>query len=428
MSQILNKNYTTLNREINYNHSGYEQPVRTRPWPTYDKGFVVIDETDIEAVTNVVRSKLLFRYDYRDYHETVTGQFENSLRNYFEVKHVLAVNSGTSAITLALRALQLPHDAKVGVTTFTFTATPSAIIQAGCQPCLIEVDDQLFLDLDDLERKLPKLDALVVVHMRGYAEQIDKIVDLANRYGVPVVEDAVPALGLAIKGRLLGTFGQLGAFSTQSDKSLNTGEGGFVVTNNDLLYQRCVIMSGAYEKRWASHFQDENLPQGDDIDYPLFNCRMDEIRAALALSQLGKLPSRVEKLRVNYQHAEEELNRIPGVQIRRPVYENGVLGDSLQFRIEGANIETTCKFAAELRREGITVRALGDDSKPNVCRFWDWRYMFGNLTSEEIKTTFPQSARYLSEMIDVPMSLLLTHEDIEEFIYAMHKVVLKMGV
>lgn len=402
-------------------------PIRQKPWPTYDKGVVFVDEADTAAVEQVLRERRLFRYDDRPYQQTYAGQFELSLQERFGVPYALALSSGTSALTLALLALELPPDTAVGCTTFTFTATPSAIIQARCCPLLVNVDENLLLDLEDLERNLPKMGALVVVHMRGYAERIETIMDMANKYGVPVVEDAVPSLGLKVSGRYVGTWGRFGTFSTQSDKSLNSGEGGFLLCHDKTDFQHCVVMSGAFENRWQKHFKDTHaLDPALELRYPLFNFRIDEIRAALLLSQLDKLDIRLKRMRQNYDYLRNSLAEFSSIRLRKPGSPNAVLGDYLMFRLEGASIETTIALASALRSEGISARALGDTSEPNVRRFWDWRYLFPEQDVKQIQASFPRSTKMLSRMIDIPLSPLLELDDLQQLVIALRKSLQKI--
>lgn len=261
-------------------------PVRTRPWPTYDKGNVMVDADDIKAAERVLSSRLLFRYDNRRLEDTEVGKFELEIAAFFGSKHALAVSSGTAAIALSLMAIGLKHGDEVLCSAFGFPASVSAVILAGGWPVLVEVDSNLHVDVSDLERKIsPRTKAILVIHMRGQAGDIRSVIELANDRGIPVVEDAVPIMGAKLDGRFLGTFGKFGAFSTQSDKSLNTGEGGFLLTNDTHLFQRAVILSGAYEGRAGKHF--EGTLSAIESDLPLFNFRMDEIRGLSGISCRG---------------------------------------------------------------------------------------------------------------------------------------------
>src|SRR5437588_511769 len=256
-------------------------PVRTRPWATYDKGAVFVSEEDQNAGLRALRSRLYFRYDCRPTAQTETGRLEAKLQSYFGVRHALACHSGTTAIALALMARVEPGSV-VATQAFSFAATPSAILLAGCRPLLVELDDDLHLEVEDLRaRYSPEVKAVVPVHMRGFAAPMRAVMRFADEVGIPVIEDVVPALGVSLNARRLGTFGVAGAFSTQSDKSINTGEGGFLLTDDTELFARAVVYSGAYEGRCARHFEAPSQVPICDLDYPIFAFRMDEIRAAV---------------------------------------------------------------------------------------------------------------------------------------------------
>lgn len=395
------------------------------PWPTYDKGNVMIDRADSEAASRAIESKLLFRYDRRDYQETESGKFENRLCGYFNVKHALAVSSGTAALALSLMALGIKSGDLVGCPGFAFSATPSAIILTNGTPVLIEIDENLHMDINDLRNKIRTLKALVVVHMRGFASEIKKIVELADEFGVPVIEDAVPAMGVKYEGKFVGTFGRAGAFSTQSDKSLNTGEGGFLLTNDTNLYAKAVIMSGAFENKFLKHFEGANdlneLDEISDLHFPLFNFRIDEIRSAIALNQLEKLDLRLSLARENYNYVSAELESIGRIFLRKPVVPNAYLGDTLVFRLEGAGVSDAVDFAAQLNSAGIDARSFGNSDK-NVRRYWDWRFLFAGKSLAEIREILPKTTYYLDRTIDIPLSPLLHVGEMARLISVIKKI------
>ncbi|MBO2449752.1 aminotransferase class I/II-fold pyridoxal phosphate-dependent enzyme [Actinomadura barringtoniae] len=399
---------------------------RTEPWPTYDKGDVFISPEDEAAVIKAVRSRLYFRYDHRSYEETCTGRFERRLAERFGARHALACSSGTTAISLALLAGGLEPGSPVACPAFTFAATPSAIILAGHTPVLVECDADLHMDVADLKRVLDEgAKAVVVVHMRGFASDMPAICELAGEYGVPVVEDAVPALGARIGDRHLGTFGDFGAFSTQSDKSLNTGEGGFLLTDDPEAYARATVFSGAYEDRMNRHFEG-TPPPVDDLAYPIFSFRMDEIRAALADALLDRLPDRLALHHRNYEHVAQCLGEISGITLRTPVAPRAYLGEALVFRLEGASPEQCAWFARALCAEGVDARALGDRGDKNVRSFWNWRFLVGP-DADAARAALPRTARYVSEAIDIPLSANLTPRDCDDLVTAVRKVLPALG-
>ncbi len=400
-------------------------PVRTAPWPTYDKGAVDVDRRDEEATLQAVRSHLYFRYDYRAPHETECGRFESELRDYFGSKHALATSSGTTALALCLMAAGIPPGSLVACQGFTFAATPSAIILAGCTPFLVEVDENLHLDLNDLRRRwTPAIKAIMVVHMRGFAADMDALTGFAAEMGVPVFEDAVPALGAELRGRKLGTIGLAGAFSTQSDKSLNAGEGGFLLTDDSELYARAVVLSGAYEGRLRWHFPDGDPPIATDLDLPLFSFRMDEIRAALLRSELTRLQLRLDRFHANYSRVAAELGGLPQIAIRQPVAAGAYLGEAFIFRVLGADAKW---FTRALRAEGIEARFLGCDEDHNVRVFWNWRFMYGSMDVASVQALLPGTTAYLMHCVDIPLSSTLCGQDCEDLVGAVRKVACAAG-
>ncbi len=394
-------------------------PVRSRRWPTYDTGDSFIDDADIDAALRALRRRRYFRYDSRPQAETETGRLERALCGFFGSPYALACSSGTAALALSLMALDLPPGSLVMCPAFTFAATPSSILLAGHRPVLVDCDEDLNLDVGDLRRKMTAdVRAIVAVHMRGFASDMPAVCAVADEYGVPVVEDAVPALGVQLHGRPLGTYGAFGAFSTQSDKSLNTGEGGFLLTADKEAYARAIVYSGAYEGRMSRHFVDP--PEIDDLAMPIFSMRMDEIRAALAGAMLDRLPGRLAAHRRNYDRVAAGLAGQAGIKVRQPVAEGAYLGEALLFRLIDVPVPAVAWFAAALRAEGISARALGDPADCNVRAFWNWRFLFPDAATA--RAACPVTADLLDRVIDIPLSANLTEEDCDELVEVVGKV------
>src|SRR5437588_2783627 len=403
-------------------------PVRIRPWPTYDKGAVFVSEEAEEAGLRALRSRLYFRYDCRPTAQTETGRFEARLQDYFGVRHALACHSGTTAIALALMARVEPGSV-VATQAFSFAATPSAILLAGCRPLLVELDDDLHLEVEDLRaRYSPEVKAVVPVHMRGFAAPMRAVMRFADEVGIPVIEDVVPALGVSLNARRLGTFGVAGAFSTQSDKSINTGEGGFLLTDDTELFARAVVYSGAYEGRCARHFEAPSQVPICDLDYPIFAFRMDEIRAAVAASALDRLPLRLKLQRSVYGRVSRGVADLAPITLRRPVAPGACLGESLLFRVRDGRDGAAAWFARALRREGIDARNLGDPAESNIRCFWNWRFLFPGRSVSEIKALLPRTTGLLEETVDIPLAPTLTEADCEDAVLAIRKVAAQLDM
>ncbi|MFE3187749.1 DegT/DnrJ/EryC1/StrS family aminotransferase [Nocardia sp. NPDC059240] len=395
-------------------------PVRRTAWPTYDRGAVCVHPEDEEAALRALRSHLYFRYDHRPHHETECAQFEAEVCRYFGSGYALATSSGTTALTLAVMAAGIEPGSLIACPGFTFAATPSSILLAGCTPFLVDVDENLHLDVADLRsRWTPRIKAIVVVHMRGFAGDMGALLHFAEEQGVPVFEDAVPALGAQLEGRKLGTFGLAGAFSTQSDKSLNSGEGGFLITDDATLFARATVLSGAYEGRLRRHFPDGDPPIPTDLELPLFSFRMDEIRAALLRSELGRLPLRLAAFRENYDYVAAALADLDGIIVRRPVAPGAYLGEAFIFRVLDGRAQW---FARALCREGVDARNLGSNDDHNIRAFWNWRFLFRGMETAAIKASLPNATRYLQQAVDIPLSSTLTRADCDDLIAAVRKV------
>jgi dTDP-4-amino-4,6-dideoxygalactose transaminase len=395
---------------------------RTTEWPTYDKGYVDLSDGDETAAVRAIQSRRLFRYDNRPHGETEVGQLEKELADSFDSRYALACSSGTTALTLALFAAGIRPGDKVACPAFTFAATPSAIILAGATPVIVEVDENLHMDPTDLQAKLtPDVKAVVAVHMRGFGCDIEHLVNIADARGVPLFEDAVPALGVSIGGRKLGTFGKAGAFSTQSDKSINTGEGGFLITSDRDIFERAVVLSGAYEQQLQRH-TEPSLPTISDLTLPIFSFRMDEIRGAMGRHQLAGLEKRVATFQENYRYVASQLSGLAPIRVRQPVAESAFLGESLIFRIPDATAEQVSWFVQALIAEGIGARGLGDDTRPNNRCFWNWRFAFPEVSPEESIERYRRSATFLKETIDVPLSITLEEADCDDLVAAITKV------
>jgi dTDP-4-amino-4,6-dideoxygalactose transaminase len=200
------------------------------------------------------------------------AEFEERFAEYCDTRHCVAVNSGTSALHLALLAAGIRPGDEVITVSMTFVATVAAILYVGAKPVLVDVDPATWtLDPDLIEEQItPRTKAIIPVHLHGLTADMDRILEIARAYGIQVIEDAAQAHGAGYKGRAAGSLGEIGCFSFYPGKNLGAyGEGGAVVTNDPDLAQKISLL-----RNWG---------QGSKYfhDLPGYNFRMDAIQAAV---------------------------------------------------------------------------------------------------------------------------------------------------
>ena len=244
-----------------------------------------IDDDDVEAVSDVVRSRWLSS-------GPVTGQFEADWARLLEVPQTVAVSSGTAALHLAMLALGIGPGDEVIVPSMTFVASAAVVALTGARPVFADITSLRNPEIDpaDVARRIgSRTAAIVATHYAGYPAPAEELVALAGRHGLAVVEDAAHAPGVRAGDSMLGTVGDIGCFSFFATKNVTTGEGGLVVSTDADLLQRVRLLRshGMTTSSWDK--QQGRASQHDVVAFGL-NYRLTDIAAALGRSQLRKLP------------------------------------------------------------------------------------------------------------------------------------------
>jgi dTDP-4-amino-4,6-dideoxygalactose transaminase len=237
-----------------------------------------------EVVQQVIRRRWLTM-------GSVTQAFEQAFASHVGAKHAIAVSNGTAALHLACLAAGLGPGDEVIVPSLTFVATAAAIRYVGAQPIFADVtslDDPTISPSSIEQLVTERTAAIIVMHYGGYACNMPRIMSLARQRGLAVIEDAAHAPGAALEGRLLGTWGDVGCFSFFSNKNLVTGEGGMLVTDDDALAGKLRLQRSHGMTTLTWDRQKGHACSYDVVELG-YNYRIDEIRASLGLSQLGKL-------------------------------------------------------------------------------------------------------------------------------------------
>jgi dTDP-4-amino-4,6-dideoxygalactose transaminase len=273
-----------------------------------------IGEEEIKEIMDVLESGYLFRYGSLDdpKYKHKVYEFEREFAQQCRVRHAVATTSGFGALLCCLKAIGVGQGDQVIVPAYTFVATYSAIIYAGGVPVLTEIDESLNIDPDDIERRLTRrTKAIMPVHMLGNACDMEAIMGLAGRHGLPVIEDACQANGGFYRGRTLGTMGRMGAFSLNVYKTVTAGDGGALITDDEDLYKSA----------FGYHDQGHSpLRAGVEVGRRSLlglNFRMNELTGAVALAQLRKLPRIISTLRDKKKQLKKAIAGLLGVRFRR---------------------------------------------------------------------------------------------------------------
>lgn len=243
------------------------------------------DSQEEEIVLQVVRSRWLTM-------GAMTQQFEQEFADYVQAKHAIAVTNATAALHLACVAAGLGPGDEVILPSLTFVATANAVRYTGATPIFADIESEAYLNISvsAIEACItPRTRAILVMHYGGYPCRMDEILALARSHRLLVIEDAAHAVGSTLNGRALGTFGAVGCYSFFSNKNMTSGEGGMLVTDDDELAERLRILRshGMTSLTWDRHKGHAWSYDVVDLGY---NYRIDEIRSALGLVQLRKLP------------------------------------------------------------------------------------------------------------------------------------------
>lgn len=269
-----------------------------------------------KEVMDVLESGHLSRYgnleDPKFKHKVYS--LEQEFASYIDVRHAIANSSGTGSLFISLLALGLEEGDEVLVPGYTFVASIGSIIYSRATPVLVEVDESLTIDPIDLEKKITKrTKAIMPVHMLGNPCDMTEIMRIAKKYNLLVIEDGCQAAGGSYKGRRLGTFGNIGAFSLNQHKNIAAGSGGIIVTDDDDLYEKAFAISD------QGHKPNRSGKEVGNRSYVGLNFQMNELSGAVALAQIRKLEGMLQTLRIKKRKLKDlvEGADIPGLKFRK---------------------------------------------------------------------------------------------------------------
>jgi 8-amino-3,8-dideoxy-alpha-D-manno-octulosonate transaminase len=313
-----------------------------------------------------------------------------------------------------LYGLGVGKDDEVITQSHTFVATAEAALELGAEPVTTEVNESLNMDPDDLEAKISEETAAVVpVHMYGISAEMERITNIANAHGVPVLEDAAWGLGSTYQGEPLGTIGDVGAYSLNFGKTITTGEGGVLATDYDDIYQA----ARSYQNHGHNYHPD--LPAGSDTrgDWG-FNYKTHDLAAAVGLAQLEKLDTVIEHQRENKTRLEKRIDDLD-VTVRTRPNPEGESGRGLGLIMDS-------REQAEALEERLSEDNFGTLNLPNALDWHfagTWDHIYDAPADGDLTERWPQSNKILRSTVVLPMTVEMDEDTLDAMTDAVREVV-----
>ncbi len=382
-----------------------EREKNFQEWP-------IFDENDIEAMSNVVKSGKWWAGSPGDHSGENIWKFQEEFASFQEAKHCIAVANGTVAIEAALLALGIGLGDEVIVSDFTFVASASAVVAANAVPIFCDINPETFvMDVDQVEGLITKrTKAIIPVHLGGNPVEMDKLVDIAQKNNLKIVEDSAHAQGSRYKGKRAGNWGNAGTFSFQASKVLTSGEGGAIICNDDELADKIYSIIDCGRKK--NHFSYAHFVYGT-------NYRMSEFLGALLRSQLKKFPKQHKVRNETATYFSERLNKIEGITTMKPTPGTTELGwyiFPIVFRPEKFGGISKEKFFKLLNQNGIPT----DNCYPPLHSLRCFKEIklrkgidYSNANWGDLKSNnknFPIVSDIYSRCIEFPQRILLSEK------------------
>ena len=323
-------------------------PVRDRPLQSGYWGTEFYDDAEKQQLNEVFDARSPFRW-YGPQKPLKVATFEKEFAARMQTRFALGVTSGTAALQCAVNALEIGPGDEVILPAWTWHSCYSAIVLAGALPVFAEIDGSFNIDPNDIEHRItPQTKAILAVHLQGNPADMDRVLAIARKHKVRVIEDCAQSVGASYKGRPLGSMGDVGIYSLQLNKTITAGEGGAVVSNDPVIFER------------AARFHDVGMmrPLHQAITgeqrlspFPGANFRMNEFSGGVLLAQIRKLDRIIGAVRENTRRVYAGIRDLPGITLRSLPDPAGELGTGvyIDFRTKPARDQ----FLAAMKAENV---------------------------------------------------------------------------
>jgi 8-amino-3,8-dideoxy-alpha-D-manno-octulosonate transaminase len=368
----------------------------------------------------VIESRSPFRWSPESHK---VAAFEKEFAAHMQTRYALAVTSGSGALITAMAALGVGPGDEVILPAWTWYSCYNAIVLAGALPVFAEIDESFNIDARDLEKKItPQTKAVLVAHLEGSPCDMDAVMAVARPHKVKVLEDAAQTLGASYKGRPLGSIGDIGIYSMQVFKTITSGEGGAVVTNDPELFER------------ASRFHDlgslraphrEIVGPSGMAGFAGAQFRMSEFTGSVLLAQLCKLDTIVGDVRRNASRVYEGIRDLPGIALRKPPDPQGELGSAIYVDF-GTN-QRRDRFVRAMKAENVPA---GSPSGSALLPTDPYIEQFTSPRGKAIRygaESCPRTLDILGRFGGVRLHPKFTRQDTDDIVAAIRKIYPSLG-
>jgi 8-amino-3,8-dideoxy-alpha-D-manno-octulosonate transaminase len=404
-------------------------PVREKTLRASFWGTQYYDDKEQQQLIDVLSTGRPFRwYGPGSEPPAKVAAFEKEFAARMQTRYALAVTSGTAALHCAMAALQIGPGDEVILPAWTWHSCFNAIVLAGALPVFAEIDESFNMDPGDFESRItPQTKAILVVHLQGNPCDMDRILPIARKHNCRVIEDCAQSVGASYKGRPLGSMADISIYSLQLNKTITSGEGGAVVTNDPVLFERASRFHDLGSLR-APH---EKVTGGRRLDsFPGTNFRMSEFTGAVLLAQLRKLDTVVNDVRANARRVYEGIRDLPGLNLRRLPDPAGELGSGIYLDFKTKDVRD--RFVAAMKAENVpAVPPAGSvllPTQPHIEKKQTVHPAWPSFTSERGRAIrygaacCPRTIDILSRFAGVLMDPKFTSRDTDDIVAAIRKV------
>jgi 8-amino-3,8-dideoxy-alpha-D-manno-octulosonate transaminase len=403
-------------------------PVRKQQLGTGPYGPQFYDDEEKRELIEVIDSRNPFRHPGGK-----IAQFEREYAKHLGAKYAIGVTSGTTALYAAMAALEVGPGDEVICPAWNWYADYDAIVLSGALPVFAEIDESFGIDPDDFQRQItPRTKAVIVAHLQGGICDMDRIMEIASKHKIRVLEDFAQCVGGKYKGKYVGTIGDIGINSFQLSKTITSGEGGAVVTNDPVLYERAFRF---HDVGQVGRCFNDTIGNGVLQSFASCNFRMSELTAAVLRAQLRKLETICQAVRNNFRKVRDGLADLPGIKFRKTADLDGDLGQVVF--IDMGNRKRRDQFLRALRAEGISAVGPGGSvilpADPRVERkstvHPEWP-SFRSPRGQQIQygaATCPRTIDILNRFGGPAIGPKYSDADVADIIKAVRKVYLAMS-